>query len=979
MLNAYQRPLFRQAGGPAGVAALPPPAPAGVASLPQQDPQGLLDAAGKEVFTGMEGVGQDYVISMVNRLDTAEDFKQVIDSLRGNEVPMEERYGELAEYVGEEDAEKTPESVLAMVQPVIMMTEEGNVDSGIGELMQGVAGEVDMMTEGGQLTDMGQGVGSLMAANQEAPVQQFAAGGPVQHFQDGAGVTGWRRALPWNWGGSPSPTGPTVTPEQAARLTAQGRVPQPPGMGLVPSWERGPLAAGRPSSISGIDYAGMPSIPQVMRGDIRDVDLRTAPGELESRVRKTFEKDYQPLYRGILDPEKERQMTKSQIMFDIAQAGLNFASGVDPRTGQSMTQLPVAAQLATAAGGLPQQIGARVAAQRQAVQSADLMALQSAIKTEEARIAAVEKERLTGSEQNAALLRLGYTHASTQSLQKNEARYREELERNDAQYKAAQANNDFYQQQDLLDQRYELEMQRDGNLHAYNLATIAEEYSERGDLAKLQGGIEKARDWRLHRWDVTRQRLDRNLEEKLGEGQQKIAERAVKLNEEIFEDKTDRQALTYVPWHEGGKIAELFGKDTEADIARKRWDALEEQKQVLMNEAAAVGIDRTVLGAYFEATDLGLKRTALDMEREYRLAGAAAELTKARARQPFKSSIDMDNYLAEEANALAYSYGASMPAYELAISRRFSVQRDPETGLLVVPGAPPFLEGVLRAREARGYAVPDIGQYTEEEEGYFGRRGKYEDIPGQIAEQRAIERRIEEQRGSPLYSSTPRDYLLGRAEGGPVKKLQRGGDPRGLYEPLTETYLPRRERYEEEPVSIEEPIITATGAGVDITAATGADATIVNAANNLIEAVSGINGGPGVVIGPEYQEAMRALDSFNQIALVRALGSIAGKENKELQQRLAKLEVPAGKVFYNDRKALSQFRTSSRVMDFAIREQNAALQGPRLTRAERNKARKDLAALQGIKLEYDRLAGAFERKIEGTTEGVSSELDAFFN
>jgi len=190
MMNAYQRPLFRQAGGPAGLAALPPPPPAGVGALPPPNPQALVDAAGQRASSEMESVGRDYVSNMMESLDGSENFKQVIDSLRGNSLPLEERYDELSEYVGEEDAEKTPESVLAMVQPVIMMTEEGNVDSGIGQLMKSLAGDVDMVTEEGMPTDMGQGVGALMAANQEAPVQQFANGGPVQHFQDGKEVYG---------------------------------------------------------------------------------------------------------------------------------------------------------------------------------------------------------------------------------------------------------------------------------------------------------------------------------------------------------------------------------------------------------------------------------------------------------------------------------------------------------------------------------------------------------------------------------------------------------------------------------------------------------------------------------------------------------------------------------------------------------------------------------------------------------------------
>ena len=79
-------------------------------------------------------------------------------------MPLEARRDELADYVGQGDADQTPESVLAMVQPVIMMTEEGAMNSGIGNLMQQLTGDIDMMTEGGQPTDMGQGVGSLTMA-----------------------------------------------------------------------------------------------------------------------------------------------------------------------------------------------------------------------------------------------------------------------------------------------------------------------------------------------------------------------------------------------------------------------------------------------------------------------------------------------------------------------------------------------------------------------------------------------------------------------------------------------------------------------------------------------------------------------------------------------------------------------------------------------------------------------------------------------
>ena len=330
MMNAYQRPLFRQAGGPAGIEALPPPPPAGVAALPQQDPQAMVEAAGQMASSEMESIGQNYVMEMMNSLDNAENFKTVIDALRGNKLPLDERFAELAEYVGEDDAEKTPESVLAMVQPVIMMTEEGNVDSGIGQLMQSLTGEVDMMTEEGDLTDMGQGVGSLMVANQEAPPQQFANGGAVQHFANGSGVN-------------------ALGPDSL--------------FGLLNQPDRKFSSTFDPSKII--------------------EDAKTA-SQLGNRITPYTEvKDlfpqYQGMFREVLDSEGLRDQARSGIMFDIAQAGLNFAGGVDPRTGESTTGLPIASQAAVAASGLPGSISQRIASAEEASRAGDLAALQASI------------------------------------------------------------------------------------------------------------------------------------------------------------------------------------------------------------------------------------------------------------------------------------------------------------------------------------------------------------------------------------------------------------------------------------------------------------------------------------------------------------------------------------------------------------------------------------------------------------------------
>jgi hypothetical protein len=175
-------------GGPA---MMPPMDPAMMAPPMPMDP--AMMAPPPEVQVQMtentaaqegEMVGADYLDGMMTGLDAAEDTAEVIDAIRGNDKPLQARYDELASLVGEDDASATPESVLALVQPTLMMTEQGAVDSGIGELMQGIAGEVEMETE------MGQGVGELMMA-QSAPevVQQMNAGGPVQYFARGTEVS----------------------------------------------------------------------------------------------------------------------------------------------------------------------------------------------------------------------------------------------------------------------------------------------------------------------------------------------------------------------------------------------------------------------------------------------------------------------------------------------------------------------------------------------------------------------------------------------------------------------------------------------------------------------------------------------------------------------------------------------------------------------------------------------------------------------
>ena len=210
-MNTLQRPLFRNKGGAAfpdlsgdgkitqkdiligrGVIQRQEGGPAGPMMAPQAtaqgpDPRMLQQVEQVQQQNEMIGeqAGADYVAESLRAMDDAEDFEEFINSIRGNAKPINARRDELASYVGRADADQTPESVLALVQPTFMLTEEGAIDSGIGELLRNIAGGVNMMGESGMPTEMGEGIGGLMMAGQPEPepVRMQTGGDPAAFFE----------------------------------------------------------------------------------------------------------------------------------------------------------------------------------------------------------------------------------------------------------------------------------------------------------------------------------------------------------------------------------------------------------------------------------------------------------------------------------------------------------------------------------------------------------------------------------------------------------------------------------------------------------------------------------------------------------------------------------------------------------------------------------------------------------------------------
>ena len=129
---------------------------------------------------GMEDLNQ--------QLENAENYTGVMDALRGNTASVKERRGELAQLVGDKDANKTPESVLTLVQPTMMFLEvaenaqqnpQQSAPGGINNLpLQSPGAQPTMPSGGGGITNFFAGVRS--PGTQEAVARMEQGEQPVR-------------------------------------------------------------------------------------------------------------------------------------------------------------------------------------------------------------------------------------------------------------------------------------------------------------------------------------------------------------------------------------------------------------------------------------------------------------------------------------------------------------------------------------------------------------------------------------------------------------------------------------------------------------------------------------------------------------------------------------------------------------------------------------------------------------------------------
>ena len=191
-MNPLKRKMFMQQGGMVPQQMMPPPPQQQMMAPPQQmmPPAEMPMAPGPEevMAEAQRQEGDELVSGILSQVDSAQDYEQLMNAIRGDEVPVEGRRGELAGLVGEPDAEQTPDSVLTLVQPTMAIVE---AQGGLDALMQGEA-DVAMEDESGMPTDMAGGVGSMLMAGQPEEPVQMADGGMVRKMQEGSAYGSFR-------------------------------------------------------------------------------------------------------------------------------------------------------------------------------------------------------------------------------------------------------------------------------------------------------------------------------------------------------------------------------------------------------------------------------------------------------------------------------------------------------------------------------------------------------------------------------------------------------------------------------------------------------------------------------------------------------------------------------------------------------------------------------------------------------------------
>jgi len=346
--------------------------------------QGFLDEMEDDMGEDEDGEEENSAAKMLDRRPDSPEI--LMNNLRGDMRSVDARREELADLVGYAAAAETPDSVLAMLQPVLAQ------GAGLGALPQSMP----------------------MAQGPQAPMLPPPPGGAMGGPPPGA--------PPLPLGGPPPPAGG----DMAALLAAAG---PPPGGGMAPGGP--PPGAGPMIGPDGqaIPPEGMPPIQMYRGGEIKHFNEGTpdpdgeddgsqekaySPEEYaraqqdvlsllmqqprEVPALRTLTKEKFPEYEAILGGDTRNDM-QSKLLFDIAGAALNYAGNRGP--GGEVLRGSPAARFASAFSGVPAAIQKRVGELDSARRQLKMLALSASekereeIRQENTRLAATQARLLS--------------------------------------------------------------------------------------------------------------------------------------------------------------------------------------------------------------------------------------------------------------------------------------------------------------------------------------------------------------------------------------------------------------------------------------------------------------------------------------------------------------------------------------------------------------------------------------------------------
>jgi hypothetical protein len=296
-----------------------------------------------EEITQQEMAGEGEDADMARILGRSPDSPEVLmNNLRGDYRSIDARREELADRVGYNAAQQTPDEVLAMLQPVF-------AQQGIAALPMG-----------------GADVGALPmdAMTGMPPAGMPPAAMPMDPAMMGAPPAGM----------------PPMDPAMMAQMPPEGIASLPMDQGAMP-----PMQMARGGIVQYFEEGG--SAEAVADPDSRRrlppsttaqqyIEDLLSPMAAQPRVDLMARtRELTPNYQELLGTT-DRGATQAQMLFDIAQAALGYASNVGP-DGQPLSGSQ-AARLAGATRALPGQIGARAAAMKDDETQARKAALEQA-------------------------------------------------------------------------------------------------------------------------------------------------------------------------------------------------------------------------------------------------------------------------------------------------------------------------------------------------------------------------------------------------------------------------------------------------------------------------------------------------------------------------------------------------------------------------------------------------------------------------